>query len=176
MNRQEKAAFVGSFHDALKASPLVVAAGFKGTTVNQANSLRRQLEKKGVRLRVVKNTLAKRALAGTGMEELAPHLVGMTALFLSNEDPIASAKVLREIATGLPTLQFIAGFYEGEVFVGESVKGIADLPSKNDLLATLLRTMQEPPVQLLSLLEAPARDLLSLLKNYENKLSEAGAE
>lgn len=176
MNRQEKADFVNSFHGNLADSSLVVVAGFKGTPVNQINQLRRTLKANGIQLKVVKNSLAKRALDGTGMEGLSPHLVGMTALMVSGDDALGAAKFLRGTLPTYPTMQFIAGYYQGEVFVGEAVKSIADMPSREDMLATMLRTMQEPASMLLSVLQAPARDIINLLKNYETKLSEAAGE
>jgi len=176
MNRQDKAEFVSSFHGVLKQAPLVVVVGFQGTPVNQSNQIRRALDQNGIAFRVVKNTLAKRALDGTGMESISAHLTGMTALVVSGDDAVATAKYLRTAFNGYPTIRFIAGFYQGEVFVGDAVKSIADLPTREDMLSTLLRTMQEPGSQLLSVLQAPARDIVNLLHNYENKLSEAAGE
>ena len=176
MNRQEKADFVRSFNEGLQSAPLVIVAGFRGTKVNQVNQLRRVLRENNITLRVVKNSLARIALDGTGMEVLASHFVGMTAMFLSGEEAISAAKFLRTTLAGDPTLQVIAGDYQGEGFVGDAVKGIADLPSREDLLSMLLRTMQEPASQILNVLQAPARDLVNLLQNFETKLSEAAGE
>lgn len=172
MNRETKAEFVDSFREDLRNAPLVVVASYGGTPVNRSNQLRRSLETKGLKLRVVKNTLARLALEGTGRERLEGHFKGMTAVILSGDDAIGGAKALREALVGLETVEVRAGFFEGEVLDPQGVKAVADLPSREELLSLLLRTIQEPARRVLGILQAPARDLLYLLKNYESKLSE----
>jgi len=173
VNRDQKNEFVKSFHEQVKAAPLVVVARYTGTQVNTATKLRRDLAASGVKLRVVKNSLAKRALQGTGREILAPYLTGMNVLALSGEDPIRSAKAIKEIFAEIKTIEVKAGFFDGDLLDAEGVKSVATLPSREQLLATMLATIQEPVRRIMGVIQAPARDLMFLLKNYENKLSEA---
>jgi large subunit ribosomal protein L10 len=173
MNRQEKTAFVESFHEIVKDAPLIVVTTYTGTRVNRLTALRRALDPVGIRFHIVKNTLARLALQGTGREILGDHLTGMTALVICQDDPIAGAKIIRDLFKDLETIQVRCGYFEGDVIDADNVKGIADLPSREDMLAGLLATLQEPARQVLSVLQAPGRDLVNLLHNYEQKLSEA---
>jgi large subunit ribosomal protein L10 len=94
-------------------------------------------------------------------------------MILSSDDPVASAKVLREVLAGNENIAIKGGYWDGMVLDADGVKSVADMPSRPEMLSMLLATLQEPGRQVLSLLEAPARDLLNLLHNFETKLSEA---
>jgi len=179
MNREQKAEMVQTLSARLEAVPLIALADYRGVTVAEINAFRRSLAEQGMGYKVIKNTLAKRAIAGTPMEGLSEHLTGMTGWVLSNEDPVASAKALRSLTKDLKKQKkFVikGGYFDGDTIDGAAVDKVADLPSKSELLVMLLRTMQEGPRQVLGVMQAPARDLLYLLKNYESKLEEAEAE
>ncbi len=176
MDRQGKHEFVASFREQIHGAPFVVVAGYVGTPVNTSNKMRRNLEEDGVQVRIVKNTLARLALEGTGREDLTPFFTGMTLVALSNEDPIQSAKALKDAFGEVKTIQVRAGHFEGELLDAAGVTAVAALPSREELFVQLLRTIQEPARRVLGVLQAPARDLLYLLKNYENKLSEDEGE
>jgi len=176
MDRLEKHEFVEAFHQQVKDAPLMVVAGYEGTSANKANRARRILEPSGVSFRVVKNTLARRALQGTEREDLVEHFQGMTLVLLTGDDPIGGAKALKEAMGEIKTIEIRAGLFEGLLLDAQGVKAIASLPSREELLVQLLRTIQEPARRVLGVLQAPARDLLYLLKNYEEKLSEADGE
>ena len=176
MDRPEKHEFVATFQQQVKDAPLMVVAGYEGTSANSANRARRILEPSGVRFRVVKNTLARRALQGTDREALVEHFQGMTLVLLTGDDPIGGAKALKEAMGVVKTIEIRAGHFEGSLLDAQGVKAIASLPSREELLVQLLRTIQEPARRVLSMLQAPARDLMDLLKNYEEKLSEEDGE
>lgn len=97
----------------------------------------------------------------------------MGVLF-AGDDPIAAAKVFRDLAKANDKLQAKAGFFEGDVLDAKGVVAVADLPSREELLTVLLRTVIEAPRQVLGVLQAPARDLLYLLQNYAKKLEDEG--
>ncbi len=178
MNRAQKAELVEELHQQITTAPLVVLADYRRITVPEITELRQVLAGQGVTYRVVKNTLTRRAIEGTALEGLGPHLAGMTSIIMSGEDPIAAAKLLREATKGLKKgehFEVKGGFFDGDTIDAAMVEKVADLPSKEELLAMLLRTIQEGPRQVLGVIQGPARDLVNLLKNYENKLSE-GAE
>lgn len=179
MNRTQKAELVDGLATRLGSVPLLMLADYRSVTVKEIDVLRRELEKNGLEYQVIKNTLARRALMGTDREPLGELLVGMTGMILSGEDPIASAKVVRELVKPFIKLEkFVikGGFFDGEVLDGDAIQKVADLPGREELLATLLATIIEPPRQVLGIIQGPARDLLYLLKNYETKLSEAAGE
>ncbi len=151
--------------------------GVESTTVAEIDSIRRELEKNGIVYQVIKNSLASRALAGTEKEPLSKLMTGMTGFVISGEDPIATAKIVRETIKPFKKLEKFTikgGFFDGEVLDGENIQKVADLPGREELLSTLLRTLQEGPRQVLGVIQGPARDLVNLIKNFENKLSEAG--
>jgi large subunit ribosomal protein L10 len=104
------------------------------------------------------------------MEALSPHFQGNIAVVFSGEDPIATAKVFKDQRKENKKLETRAGFFEGDLLDGKGVEIVATLPSREELLATLLRTIQEGPRQVLGVIQGPPRDLLFLLNNYASKL------
>lgn len=170
MNLEQKKAFVEDMRTRMSASGLLILTDFKGSTVDELNSLRRACEQADVQIRVVKNTLCKRAIAGTDMEALAPHFKGNIALLLAGEDPIAAAKLFKAQLKENEKLEPRAGFFEGDVLDPAGVAAVAELPSREELLSLLLRTIIEGPRQVMGVIRAPARDLLYLLQNYAEKL------
>lgn len=174
MNRENKAQIIDEVRDRFASAPFVALTDFKGSTVEQMNALRRACEAGGVHYQVVKNTLSKRAIAGTQLEGLSKHFQGNIGVFFAGEDPIAAAKLLRAQVKENAKLTIKAGFFDGDVLDENATLAVADLPSREELLSLLLRTLQEGPRRVLGVLQAPARDLLYLLSNYAKKLEEQG--
>jgi large subunit ribosomal protein L10 len=177
MNKAQKAEFVADLESRLAEAPLVMLADYRGVTVAEIDAFRRTLEANGVQYEVIKNTLARLAVAETDMEGVSQWLTGMTGWVISGDDPIATAKTVRDAIKDLnkaDKFSIKGGFFEGEALDAAAIVKVADLPSREELLVTLLRTIQEGPRQVLGVLQAPARDLLYLLKNYETKLADAG--
>lgn len=173
MNRTEKADQVQAFAGLAGQAPFILLAEYRGTKVADINTFRRELEKNGMSYRVIKNTLARRAFGTVGVGGLDGKLKGMTGVVFSGPDAIASAKLLRDLFKNLPTLQVRAGYFDGMALDANAVKTVAEMPSREDILAQLLATLQEGPRQLVSVIQAPGRDLVQLLNNYANKLAEA---
>jgi large subunit ribosomal protein L10 len=178
MNRQQKAEIVEKLSSALEGAPFVALADYRGVSVPEIGAFRDALREGGTAYMVVKNTLVRRAVAGTPYEGLDAYLSGMTGLVISGDDPIASAKVLREASKELEKVEKFelkGGYFDGDILDGAAIGKVADLPSKEELLSQLLMTIQEGPRQLVGVIQAPARDLVNLLKNYENKLADGEA-
>ncbi len=172
--KAEKQARIDSLRSQLAEAPLVALVDYKSITVEQVNSVRRTLESKGLTYRVEKNTLINLAIQDTDKAGLNEHLGGMVGVIISGDDAIDAAKTIRSVTKEFKGSTFVVkgGYFDGDVLDAKSLDKVADLPSKEELLTTLLRTIQEGPRQVIGVIQGPARDLVNLIKNYENKLSE----
>jgi large subunit ribosomal protein L10 len=170
-SRASKDATLSEMAQRLSKAPMVVIADYRGTTVKDITAFRSSLKKAGLHYEVVKNTIAKRALQGTPMENFTKSVTGMSGWVFSNEDAIASAKVIRDIGKNFKTIEIKGGWFDGAVLDASAVAKVADLPSKEELRSQLLATIQEAPTRVVRVLQAPARDLLYLLQNFANKLN-----
>jgi len=174
MNREQKAEFVEDLRGRLQASPFLILASYKGSTVAEMDALRRACEPGGVSFQVVKNTLARRAVDGTDLAPLAEHFSGPIGVVISGEDPATAAKAFNEQAKKNKFLEIQAGYFEGDLLDATAAAAIADMPSKEELHVLVLQTLLAAPRQVLGMLQAAPRDLLYLLRNYEKKLEDQG--
>ena len=155
LNRNEKAAVVTDVAAQVARSQTLTLAEYRGLTVDHLNVLRKQARERGVYLHVLKNTLARRAVMGTPFEVAASSMVG-PLIYGFSQDAVAAAKVMSDFAKGNDKLIVKAGAHAGKVLDAAGVRALADIPSKEVLLAQLLGLMQSPISRLARVLAAIA--------------------
>lgn len=170
LNLEQKQAVVAEVSAQLAKAQAVILAEYRSLAVGQMTELRRKARGSGVYLRVLKNTLARRAVADTPFRGLADKMVGPLAYGISN-DPVAAAKVLHEFARDNEKFVIKAGAMPNVVMTPKDVAELAKMPSRRELLSQLLGTMQAPVAKLVRTLnEVPgkfARTLAALRDQKE---------
>lgn len=141
---EEKKAFVSSLAEKIRSAASGVLVKYQGITVEDDTKLRKALREAGVDYSVLKNTMTGRACDEVGYGEMKKYLTGMTALAISTNDPIAPAKILKEYADKVDSFEICAGFIDGAVIDASAVNALAEIPSKEVLIAKLLGSLQSP--------------------------------
>lgn len=154
MDRSQKEACVSTMREELQQAHLVIVARQSGLTVGEVSELRRQMRSSTAHFRVMKNTLARRAVEGTSLEGLTPFLNGPTALAYS-VDPIGAAKVLVPFAKSNDKIQIAGGVLDGQVLDKSALQALADLPSLDVLRAQLLGVLTAPATKIARILQEP---------------------
>ena len=153
----------------------VVAAEYRGLTVAQMTELRAKARAQGVYVRVVKNTLARRALAGTSFEPIGPSLKGPLVLAFSRDDPGAAARVVKDFARANDKLVATLVSLGGQVLPGKDLEKVASLPTREQALAMLLGVLKAPIEKLVRTLAEPQAKLVRTLAAIRERKQAAGA-
>lgn len=173
LNLEQKQAMVAEVSQVLSDSQAAVVAEYRGLTVAQMTVLRKKARSAGVYVRVVKNTLVRRAVSGSSFEGLKDHMVGPLA-FAASKDPVAVAKTLSEFAKGNEKFVIKAGIMDGKLMSVADVQALAALPSRETLLAMLMGTMQAPVQKFVQTLnEVPGKFVRTLAAVRDSKADAA---
>ena len=141
---EQKKQAVAELAESIKNSPAGVLVNYQGITVENDTKMRKELREAGIKYVVVKNTMTGRACEMNGMDDMKPYLNGMTALAIGGDDPVAPAKILKKYADKLETFNILAGYLDGAVIDEKTVLSLADIPSKEVLIAKFLGSIRSP--------------------------------
>ena len=140
----QKQQVVADLAEQLKGSAAGVLVNYQGITVDDDTKMRKALREAGVKYMVVKNSLTGRACEEVGYGEMKQYLTGMTAIAIGSNDPVAPAKVLKEYADKVESFSILAGYLDGKVIDAKTVEALADIPSKEVLIAKFLGSIKSP--------------------------------
>lgn len=180
MQRRQES--VATLKDCFERANIAILADYRGDgsglTVKEITELRGKLRENGGELRVVKNTLAKRAAAEAGVKGLDDHFTGPMAIAFGYQDPAAVAKAILDFAKDKkdrPLPEVRSGYMEGEVLSNEKLKAIADLPSLPQIQQQLLGLMLAPHRNIMGVMNAPGRQMATVIDAWKKKQEEGGA-
>src|SRR5262245_55780486 len=174
LTRTDKQEMVQEYTEGLAAAPHAFLLGYKGISVPQVTALREKVRQSGGHYEVVKNTLALRAIDGKALATLKEHFTGTTAVVYSSTDPVALAKALTDFAKDVPAIQFKAGLVEQRAVPADQIKEIAQLPSREELIAKLLFLIQSPVARFVRVLAAVPQSLVVALDQVRKQREEGG--
>jgi large subunit ribosomal protein L10 len=174
LNLEDKRALVAEVAAVASKAQSVVAAEYRGLTVGQMTELRAKARRQGVYMRVVKNTLARKALAGTTFEALGPKLKGPLVLAFSKDDPGAAARVVKDFAKAHEKLVATLVSLGGQVLPGGELEKVASLPTREQALSMLLGVLKAPIQKLVGTLAEPAARLARTVAAVRDQKQAAG--
>ena len=176
MKKDDKAKLVEQLKEKFDRAKIVIIFHYIGATVEKINHLRRSLDKLGdLDVKVVKNTLARRAIEGTSLAGLAEDFTGPNAVLFGYGDPVAPAKTLVDLTKEIEAIQIRSGMLDGRRIGKNEVIALAKLPGREQLLAMLLGAMQAPIGGFVTLLSQVPRGLLNVLTAHKENLEKAAA-
>jgi large subunit ribosomal protein L10 len=174
LSMEQKQAMVSEVTAKLAGAQSVIVAEYRGLDVERITQLRSKARKSGVYLRVLKNTLARRAVQGTPFAKLSEQMIGPLMYGIST-DPVAGAKVLSEFAKENELFVIKAGAMPNAVMSAKDIKALASLPSRDELIATLLGTMQAPVTKLVRTMNEVPGKFVRTLAAYRDAKAKAAA-
>jgi len=175
LNLEDKKALVAEVAEVAAKAHSVVAAEYRGLTVSQMTELRARARRQGVYMRVVKNTLARKALAGTTFESVGAKLKGPVVLAFSKDDPGAAARVVKDFAKGHEKLVATLVSLGGQVLPGAELERVASLPTREQALSMLLGVLKAPIAKLVRTLAEPPAKLARTVAAVRDQKQAAGA-
>lgn len=170
MKRNEKEEIISEVQEMIQESSAIYLADYSGINVEDISDLRNQFRKEGAKYKVYKNTLFKRALDESGkFDKFSNHLVGMTGYIFAKENPVAPAKIIKKYFDDKQKLSLKACYIDGEYYDGSELKTLASLPSKNELIAGIMGSLNSGASGVVGTLNAVMRDLISVIEEVSKK-------
>lgn len=170
ITKEKKQAVVAELTEKLKDTKGLYLVDYTGITVNESIEIRRQFREANAELKVAKNTLIKRALDEVGTFDVpADSLVGQTALAFGFDDPVAPARIIKKIVEKQKKLDLKSAVVDGQVFDGSQLKQVADLPTREDLIAGIIGSIAAPASGIVGAINAVMRDLASVIEEVGKK-------
>jgi len=174
--KQQKQKDLDNLAEQFKQANAAMLVSFKKMTVAKDQELRRQLREAGVSYSVVKNTLARKAAAGTPLEPMADQFKGVTAVALSASDPVGLSKAISKFAKANPEIfSFKVGLVEGKVIELKDVESIANLPSREELISKMLFLINAQAQRLVTVIQAVPRNLAVVMEQVRAQKEAQGA-
>jgi large subunit ribosomal protein L10 len=175
LNLEDKKALVAEVSSVAASATSVVAAEYRGLSVTQMTELRARARAQGVYMRVIKNTLARRALAGTVFEQVGPQLKGPLVLAFAKDDPGAAARVVKDFAKANDKLVATLVSLGGQVLPGSELEKVASLPTRDQALSLLLGVLKAPIEKLVRTLAEPQAKLARTIAAVRDQKQAASA-
>lgn len=171
MKKNEKVDIVAEVKELIDNSNAVYLTDYSGITVSDINEIRTEFRKEGVKYKVYKNTLFKRALSESGKyAKLADHLIGMTGYaFTTADNPVAPAKVIKKYFDNIQKLSLKACYVEDQYYDGSSLNELASLPSKKEIIAGIMGSLNSPASGIVGAINAVFRDLVSVVDEISKR-------
>jgi large subunit ribosomal protein L10 len=170
---ESKQKVVEEISDKLQRSVASVLTDYRGLNVSEATKLRKELRDAGVEYKVLKNTLTKLAAEKVGLEGLNPHLTGPTAIAFSYDDPVAPARILAKFAKEYKKLVLKSGVLEGKIIDAAAISALADLPSREVLLAQVLAGFQGPISGFVNVMQGNLRNFACVINAIKEQKEQA---
>src|ERR1041385_5108320 len=174
--REQKQKDLDALIEQFKNAKAAMLVGFKGMTVAKDQELRNQLREAGVSYSVVKNTVARKAAAGTALEPMSDQFKGVTAVALSTTDPVGLSKAISKFTKANPDIfSFKVGLVEGKVVELKDVESIANLPSREELISKMLFLINAQAQRLVTVIQAVPRNLAVVIDQVRAQKEAQGA-
>lgn len=171
MNKNEKTDIISEVKEMINNSSAIYLTDYSGISVADISDIRTQFRKEGVKYKVFKNTLFKRALNESGkFDKLADHLIGMTGYaFASEENPVVPAKIIKKYFDDTQKLNLKACYVEDQYYDGSKLAELASLPSKKEIIAGILGSINAPASGIVGAINAVMRDLVSVVDQISKR-------
>lgn len=174
LSRKQKDALIAEATDNAGSASVIVLTGFHGIDTATDSDFRTKVRETGGKYRVIKNTLAKRVLAGDEYADLYQHMKGETGYVFGGEDPVATCKAITDFAKEHDAIQLKSGYFEGRVVSVSEIKALAEVPPREVLLTRLATALKTPIQRIASVLAAPIQKFAGTLQAVADKKAEAG--
>jgi large subunit ribosomal protein L10 len=174
LSRSQKEQMLAEYQEGVVHAPHAFLVGYQGISVPKVTELRQRIRESGGSYVVVKNRLVLRAIEGKALDQLRDQFSGPIAIAYSDSEPVALAKVLADFQKEAPAIELRGGLLNGQRVAGDQIKEIANLPSREQLIAKLLFLLQSPITRLARTLAAVPRDLVLVLEQIRQQREAQG--